>query len=562
LTTAGIESVARELAALTERLEAGTADADTLMAALEGLRTSLEEFQIVDEELTQRADELSELHALVDGERRRYHDLFASAPTPYVVTDLMGKILETNAASAELFGIAERFLAGKPISAFVSVPDRREFRRFLIRIGPEPVAAQFRLERRGGVAFDASVTVAPVVGGTTRAIESLRWVIRDVTAERLAQRRLWELNADLEERVEHRTTELRAAYDALSAQRAQFEAIVQNLPAAVVVADEGGRVVVRNSLAEELFGDAVAKLDTLADRLLDPDGRPISAVASAMFAASDGDADGTLASFALEQANGERLLLEATVARVLSAAGHMNLVYVFHDVTAQRRRDVAQREFVVNAAHELRTPLAAIVGAVEVLQAGGKDDAETRDIFLAHIERESNRLVRLARSLLLLSRTQAHEEHPVRELVPLRQILEDVAEGMRPAPAVTVEVQCDEELAALINEDLFRQALSSLADNAARYTERGTITLVARGRDDNRVAVEIVDTGPGLSGEERTLVTHRFVRGSRSTEGFGLGLSIAAEAARAAGAELELESNQGQGTTARIVAQLARLVTV
>jgi signal transduction histidine kinase len=170
--------------------------------------------------------------------------------------------------------------------------------------------------------------------------------------------------------------------------------------------------------------------------------------------------------------------------------------------------------------------------------------------------------VRLARSLLLLSRAQAHEERPKRDLVALRQILEDVAEGMRPAPHVEVNVDCDEALAALVNEDLLRQALSSLADNAARYTERGTITVRAHPQDERHVVVEVVDTGPGLSEEERALVTHRFVRGVGSSDGFGLGLAIAAEAARAAGGELELESERGRGTTARIVVQLARLVAL
>ena len=72
------------------------------------------------------------------------------------------------------------------------------------------------------------------------------------------------------------------------------------------------------------------------------------------------------------------MLLEATVAPVETMGRRTNVVYVFHDVTMQRRRDLAQREFVVNAAHELRTPLAAIVSSIEVLQAGGKDDLETR----------------------------------------------------------------------------------------------------------------------------------------------------------------------------------------
>jgi two-component system phosphate regulon sensor histidine kinase PhoR len=553
----GVDALARELGGLIDLLESRAIDADGIVDALEGLRASVEELRIVDEALTEQAEQLAKTHDLVDKERRRYEDLFASAPTPYLVTDLVGTITESNAASAELLGVPSRVLVGKPIGAFVSSPERREFRTMLLGVGAHPVTGEYRLERPGGVPLDAQVTISPVIDTGGRATEALRWAIRDVTHERRDERRLWELNDALEDRVEHRTAELTAASRELAAQRVQFEAIVQQLPAAVIVADGHGNVVLRNSRAEELFGEVAGRFDALVERLADVEGRPVGA--EALLAVPENEI-GT--SLLLDRPNGEPVLLEATVAKVESAEGRTNRVYVFHDVTVQRRRDLAQREFVVNAAHELRTPLASIVSAIEVLQAGGKEDADTRDIFLGHLERESRRLVRLARSLLLLSRAQAHEERPKRDLVALRQILEDVAEGMRPAPHVEVNVDCDETLAALVNEDLLRQALSSLADNAARYTERGTITLRARAQDEKHAVVEVVDTGRGLSEEERALVTHRFVRGVGSSDGFGLGLAIAADAARAAGGELELESEKGRGTTARIVVQLARLVAL
>ena len=558
-TPVELDALADRLATLVERLEANDMG-DDLRIALEGLRASLEKLRSTDEELSQqKTEELADLHTLVEAERQRYQDLFASAPVPYLVTELTGTILEANAASAELFAIPRRFLEGKPISAFVAVEQRRTFRRLVLGLGAEPVEEEFRFKRRSGVLFDAKVAIAPVVDTTSGVIESLRWAIRDVTDERQAEGQLWELSADLESRVSERTAELNAAYAVLTAQRAQFEAIVQSLPAAVLVADAEGRVLVSNVRADELFGQRVERLDAVANRFQDSEGRP-----GALPLAEDGGGDGARESLTFERTNGERVLLEVTVALVASASASASasVVYVFHDVTVQRRRDIAQREFVVNAAHELRTPLAAIVSAIEVLQAGGKNDPATRDVFLGHLERESERLVRLARSLLLLSRAQADEERPPRELVPLRQMLGQVADAVRPAPAVTVQVHCDEELAALVNEDLLRQALSSLADNAARYTESGTITLRAHACDERRVAVEVVDTGPGLTEEERMLVTHRFVRGARSRDGFGLGLAIASEAARAAGGQLELESEQGVGTTARIVVQLAQLVTV
>src|SRR5262249_18623164 len=159
-----------------------------------------EELRVADEDLTRQAKELIDVHDLVDSERRRYEDLFASAPIPYLVTDLMGMIQQTNAASVELFGVPQRFLEGKPISAFVAVPERQRFRRLLLHVDATPVATDFRMERRGGIPFDAALTIQRVVDRPGRGEESLRWTIRDVTDERQSERRLWELNADLEGR--------------------------------------------------------------------------------------------------------------------------------------------------------------------------------------------------------------------------------------------------------------------------------------------------------------------------------------------------------------------------
>ena len=85
-------------------------------------------------------------------------------------------------------------------------------------------------------------------------------------------------------------------------------------------------------------------------------------------------------------------------------------------VRRARRQESPEEQFVTNAAHELQSPLTAIVSAVEVLQAGAKDTPE-RDVFLDHIEQAAARLVRLSRALLVLSRVQTGMEAPRTELV-------------------------------------------------------------------------------------------------------------------------------------------------
>ena len=123
------------------------------------------------------------------------------------------------------------------------------------------------------------------------------------------------------------------------------------------------------------------------------------------------------------------------------------VLIVLDDLTEQERRELAEREFVTNAAHELRTPLTTIIGAVEVLQGGAKDDPIERDRFLAHIEREAERLARLARALLTLARAHAGQERPRVEAVSLYALLQEVAEEIRPIDGVAVEIDCPPELA-------------------------------------------------------------------------------------------------------------------
>jgi signal transduction histidine kinase len=210
-----------------------------------------------------------------------------------------------------------------------------------------------------------------------------------------------------------------------------------------------------------------------------------------------------------------------------------------------------EREFVTNAAHELQSPLTAIVSAIEVLQAGAKDTPE-RDIFLDHIEQASLRLARLAHALLVLARAESGAEPPKTELVPLAPLLDDVAARLRTLEGVRIHVSCAPETAVFTNRALLEQAVQNVAENAAKYTTSGTIQLAAhaaRGAAD----IRIQDSGPGIAAGEQERVFERFYRGQSADDtGSGLGLAIVRAAMRALDGEVELDSTVGEGTTVRI----------
>jgi two-component system sensor histidine kinase SenX3 len=206
-------------------------------------------------------------------------------------------------------------------------------------------------------------------------------------------------------------------------------------------------------------------------------------------------------------------------------------------------RESAEREFVTNAAHELQSPLTAIVSAIEVLQAGAKETPE-RDIFLEHIERASARLARIARALLVLARAQTGAEAPRTELVALEALLSDVASWVKTTDDVAVEVSCPPDAAALTNRELLEHAVFNIAENAAKYTSSGRIELAAR-LVDGHAEIHVSDTGRGIAPAEQPRVFERFYRGE---DGSGLGLAIVRAAAEALGGEVELESTLGKGT--------------
>jgi PAS domain S-box-containing protein len=326
-------------------------------------------------------------------------------------------------------------------------------------------------------------------------------------------------------------------------------ALLEHLPEAVVVAEaRTRRIVLVNRAARELYpDDALLGSDVeaylsqeafhLDGRRVELEDRPLQR-ALRHGVATAGDADWHT--------------VEVRAVPMRDEGGKLiGAVSTSHDVTDQDRRERADREFLANAAHQLRNPIAAIRGAIEVLEAGAKEDPPTRDRFLAHIERESARLMRLGRALLLLARAQSRVEEPRRQIVQVEPLLRDLASRLNPPAGIAVEVDCAPDVAVMSSPELLEEALVCLADNAVRFTEVGAVRLIAR-RDGDSVHVEIADDGPGISQEVQSRMYGRFYRGGEGP-GFGLGLAIAAESADAIGARLEIASRPGGGTSAKLI---------
>jgi signal transduction histidine kinase len=340
--------------------------------------------------------------------------------------------------------------------------------------------------------------------------------------------------------------QLRRSFRRIEAERDRLRLLLERLHEGVLTIDQDLVVHFANTEARRLLGGRLREGDELPEPW---DGFPLREFAHRLF---DERATVTQVHVTPDETHAYN------VTGIPSQPETDWALLVVDDLTEQERRELAEREFVSNAAHELRTPLTTIIGAIEVLQAGAKEDPVARDRFLTHIEREAGRLARLARAMLTLARAHSGQEQPRAEVVELAPLLREVAAGLQLHGGVSLDVEAPDGLAVDANRDLLEQALRNLGENAAKHTTRGSVVLRAYG-DASTVTVEVEDSGPGIRPEVQRHVFDRFYRGERDAHGFGLGLAIVRESVRTLGGRIELDSSPGAGTVFRILLTPARV---
>ena len=331
---------------------------------------------------------------------------------------------------------------------------------------------------------------------------------------------------DLTRSLDTMRRELRKTFDMLATERDRLSAVFDGLTEAVIVAGEDGRVRFTNPAASRLVHD----------------GRPAPALTPSLHRAAEHGAD----EIPVLSIDGRLYGVQAR--RV--PAEHAVLLVV-RDRTEELKREQAEAEFVSNAAHELRNPLAGIMSGIEVLQAGAKDDPDARDRFLARLAHDAERMTRLTQSLLTLARAEAGERDPA-QVVDVMIAAAEAMDAVEPPEGVDLVDEVEPDLVAEGDPLLLRQVMLGLLSNACAYTPApGTVTLRASRGAENSVTIEVQDTGKGIPPDEQDRVFDRFYRGSSMPggEGFGLGLSIAKRMVDVMGGRIGLRSEPGKGST-------------
>ncbi|MBX3583620.1 MAG: two-component sensor histidine kinase [Rhizobiaceae bacterium] len=335
-----------------------------------------------------------------------------------------------------------------------------------------------------------------------------------------------------------------ASLEGLSA-RSLAAAVVDPL----VVFDAAGTAVLVNDAARVAFGAVAPGLSIL-----------MKFRAPEMQAAIEHIRSGASQAETVDYA--ERVPIERVYRVTLSAIGQGSGLFVmaFRDQSEARRIDRMRADFIANASHEMRTPLASISGFVETLRGPARNDPAAREQFLQIMQNQTQRMARLIDDLLSLSRLEMKPYLPPGASVDVRLIVQNVIDSLSPLAAesgVVIERTFgDEPIVARGDRDELFQVFENLLENACKYGQSGGRVVVSIERTEvpePEVAVTIRDFGPGIAEEHIPRVTERFYRvdvdNSRAQKGTGLGLSIVKHILTRHNARLTIKSKVGEGAS-------------
>jgi two-component system sensor histidine kinase VicK len=247
-------------------------------------------------------------------------------------------------------------------------------------------------------------------------------------------------------------------------------------------------------------------------------------------------------------------------------ARDVGIIMILQDITERQKLENMQMDFVANVSHELKTPLTTIKSYTETLLTGQVDDPETETQFLGIIDMEADRMNRLVKDLLQLSRLDYRQEKWNKKESNLISLLKSVVTKVElTAKNKNQHLNCifddNQKILSVIDKDGIEQVLMNVLSNAIKYTQEGgriDIDALQKGRYAQLI---IADNGMGIPEKELSRVFERFFRvdkaRSRAMGGTGLGLAISQQIVEEHNGSIELESKEGKGTRVTINLPLA-----
>jgi PAS domain S-box-containing protein len=388
------------------------------------------------------------------------------------------------------------------------------------------------------------------------------WSFLDITEQARAEQRVLQLSRAITEELEH------SEY-----QRGQLEALLSSIPDLVWMKDAKGVFLLCNPAFGVLMGAAPAQIVGKTD----DDFFPHDVVEQ--FRADDRIAAESKEVLVREEwvtyrSDGHRGLLETVKTSVRGKNDQLiGVLGIARDITAMRtlldelekaraealQSNEAKSAFLANMSHEIRTPMNAILGMMHLLRRDGVTIKQAERI--GHVEVAAEHLLSIINDILDLSKIEADkvvlEENEI-DMVALMRNLEALLIPKVSAKQLQLVIDTEELPSRLVGDPTrLMQALLNYANNAIKFTERGTITIRAHGHEENdgqwRVLFEVSDSGIGITPEQMVRLFSAFEQAdssiTREYGGTGLGLVITRKLARLMGGDAGASSTPGVGST-------------
>ncbi|MGQ9546422.1 MAG: ATP-binding protein [Dehalococcoidia bacterium] len=378
---------------------------------------------------------------------------------------------------------------------------------------------------------------------TTRPIRELTAASRRITSGELGQKITIEAKdevGELAHAFNEMSAKLKELVETISEDRTRLATILDNMADGVIMTDVEGNISAANRAAEKILN------------IKDAESKPL------IEAVRDHEVD-ELLKLCLRTAQTQAAQYESSASKrylraIAIPIARSGVLLLFQDLTELRSLQTTRRELIGNISHELRTPIAGIKAMIETLRGGAVNDKEAAMDFLIRIDSEVDRLTQLVAELTELSRIETGKAELKREPVKLNELVDEVIAQLSPQ-AERQKLSIIRKYAAdlppvLADRDRVRQVIANLVHNAIKFTTiGGNITITTRALEGS-VAVDIADTGIGISKEDLSRVFERFYKGdkARAGEGTGMGLAIAKHVVEAHGGSICVRSEEGKGS--------------
>lgn len=233
--------------------------------------------------------------------------------------------------------------------------------------------------------------------------------------------------------------------------------------------------------------------------------------------------------------------------------GVTGAIIIILDVTERMRGEQLRREFTANVSHELKTPLTSISGFAEIIKDGFVKQEDTK-VFASRIFKEAQRLITLVNDVIKISQLDEGEVVYQKEQVDLYELSKEVFQRMEhEAREKNIKLYLEgSHIQVTTVRMILDEVLFNLCENGLKYNKRGGSLTVTLKEKDNKVEIQVEDTGIGIPEREQSRIFERFYRvdksHSKAIGGTGLGLSIVKHGCMYLGAKIDVESTPGEGS--------------